>query len=139
MNEQPAFEILLAEDNMDEAHLTLRTLKKNGYDSIRHVRDGEEVIELIKQQLPLRPRLILLDLKMPKVDGIQTLKLLKEDKWWRTIPVVMLTSSDSERDIVDSYELGVNAYIIKPVNTENFQKAIEDISMFWMKRNRPNQ
>ncbi len=139
MNEHPGFEILLAEDNPDEAHLTIRTLKKNGYDSIHHVRDGEEVIELIRQPLPYRPKLVLLDLKMPKIDGIQTLKVLKEDKWWRTIPVVMLTSSDSERDIVESYEIGVNAYIIKPVNTENFKKAIEDIGAFWIRRNRANQ
>jgi two-component system, response regulator len=130
------FDIILAEDNVDEAHLTMRTLKKNGHDRIRHLRDGEELMKMIADPAAPRPKLILLDLKMPKVDGIEVLRFLKSNSVWKTVPVVMLTSSDSERDIVESYELGVNAYIVKPVNTDNFKKAILDIGVFWITMNR---
>jgi two-component system, response regulator len=130
------FDIILAEDNVDEAHLTMRTLKKNGHDRIRHLRDGEELMKMIADPAAPRPKLILLDLKMPKVDGIEVLRFLKSNSVWKTVPVVMLTSSDSERDIVESYELGVNAYIVKPVNTDNFKKAILDIGIFWITMNR---
>jgi two-component system, response regulator len=137
MNEEP-FDILLAEDNLDEAHLTIRTLKKSGYERVKHVRDGEEVLNLLDNEHSHRPKLILLDLKMPKVDGIEVLKALKQDKNWRSIPVVMLTSSTAENDIVTSYDIGVNAYIVKPVSTENFRIAIHDIGVFWLKHNRTN-
>jgi two-component system, response regulator len=130
------FDIILAEDNLDEAHLTIRTLKKNGHERIRHLRDGEEFMKLIQDPASPKPKLILLDLKMPKMDGIEVLRLLKSNPAWKSVPVVMLTSSDSEKDIVESYELGVNAYIVKPVSTDNFKKAILDIGVFWITMNR---
>ena len=133
------FDILLVEDNMDEAHLTIRTLKKNGHEKVKHLRDGEEVVALIADENGHRPKLILLDLKMPKLDGIEVLRALKADNNWRRIPVVMLTSSDTEKDIFDAYDLGANAYIVKPVSTENFKNAVQEIGVFWMKHNRTNQ
>ena len=84
----------------------------------------------------MKPKLILLDLKMPKVDGIQTLKYIKGDPQWRHIPVVMLTSSKEEKDIVESYTLGVNAYIVKPVSSDNFKSAVHEIGLFWMTLNK---
>ena len=130
-------DILLAEDNLEEATLTIRTLKKNNLvTNVLHLRDGDEVIRYIRSNPVHKPKLVLLDLKMPKVDGIQALKEIKSDKDWKFIPVVMLTSSKEEKDIVDSYALGINAYIVKPVSTDNFKSAINEIGMFWMGLNK---
>ncbi len=134
-----AIEILLIEDNFDDAELTIRALKKkNLANRLHHIADGEEAIEYLFRQAPdPLPKLILLDLKMPKVDGIQILKRIKEDPEKRVIPVVVLTSSKEERDIVESYKLGVNAYIVKPVEFEKFQDAVAQLGLFWMLINQP--
>jgi two-component system response regulator len=117
-------EILLLEDSLEDAELIVRTLKKHNLaNHLLHVH--------------FLPRLILLDLKMPKVDGIEVLKVLKAHPQKKLIPVVVLTSSREERDIVESYRLGVNAYIVKPVDFEKFVKAIADIGLFWLILNQP--
>jgi two-component system, response regulator len=122
------------EDNIDDAGLTIRALKKkNLANKLVHLRDGEEALNFLFSQNPNSlPKLILLDLKMPKVDGIEVLKKIKADERRRVIPVVMLTSSKEERDIIESYKLGVNAYIVKPVDFEKFASAVSDIGFFWL-------
>lgn len=139
MQELDAVEILLIEDSFDDAELTIRALKKrNLANNLHHIADGEKALEYLfdNPQNPF-PKLILLDLKMPKVDGIEILRRIKEAPTLRTIPVVMLTSSKEERDILESYELGVNAYIVKPVDFEKFQEAIDQIGLFWILVNQP--
>lgn len=132
-------DILLVEDNPDDAGLTIRALKKNKLaNNLVHVSDGEEALEfLFGEEQREMPRLILLDLKMPKVDGIEVLRRIKESEEKRVIPVVILTSSKEERDIVESYRLGVNAYIVKPVDFEKFVKAVSDVGLFWLVLNQP--
>lgn len=134
-----AVDILLVEDNPDDAGLTIRALKKNKLaNNLVHVNDGEEALEFLFGPEPKQmPRLILLDLKMPKVDGIEVLRRIKESEEKRVIPVVILTSSKEERDIVESYRLGVNAYIVKPVDFEKFVKAVSDVGLFWLVLNQP--
>ena len=110
-------EILLIEDNPDDAELTIRALKKNNLaNNLLHLDDGREALDFLFNEMNRMPKLILLDLKMPKVDGIEVLHQLKMDDRLKVIPVVVLTSSKEERDIVESYKLGVNAYIVKPVD-----------------------
>jgi two-component system, response regulator len=130
-------DILFAEDNLEEANLTIRTLTKGKLASnLLHLRDGEEVLKFFQSNPVNLPKLILLDLKMPKVDGIQVLRFIKSDEKLKTIPVVMLTSSKEEKDMVESYRLGVNAYIVKPVSTENFRNAVQEIGIFWITLNK---
>lgn len=131
-------EILLVEDNPTDAELAIRALrKKNLANSLVWVRDGAEAIDFIfsKGQYQHRahgsPKLILLDLKLPKVDGIEVLRTVKSDPEARSIPIVMLTSSHEERDIVDSYELGVNSYIVKPVDFEKFVEMVTQVGLYW--------
>jgi two-component system response regulator len=131
-------EILLVEDNTTDAELTIRALrKKNLANNLVWVRDGAEALDFIfcKGQYQDRangtPKLILLDLKLPKVDGIEVLRKIKADPEARSIPVVMLTSSHEERDIVDSYELGVNSYIVKPVDFEKFLEMVAQVGLYW--------
>lgn len=132
-------EILLVEDNPDDAGLTIRALKKHNLaNNLLHLQDGEEALQfLFSERLNTLPKVILLDLKMPKVDGIEVLKRLKADEQKRVIPVVVLTSSKEERDIVESYKLGVNAYIVKPVDFDKFVKAVSEIGFFWLLLNQP--
>lgn len=132
-------EILLIEDNPEDAELTIRTLKKNNLaNNLLHLQDGEEALQyLFKPGGDRVPKLILLDLKMPKVDGIEVLRRLKADHDKKIIPVVVLTSSKEDRDIIESYRLGVNAYIVKPVEFDKFIKVIKDIGMFWLVANQP--
>jgi two-component system response regulator len=133
-------EILLVEDNLNDAELSLYALKKFKIASqIHHARDGAEALEYlfgtetVKPRLPIQnPRLILLDLKLPKVDGLEVLKKIKENEITRTIPVVILTSSREERDIIESYNLGVNSYIVKPIDFEQFTEAIRDVGLYWL-------
>ncbi|HEX8546754.1 MAG TPA: response regulator [Cytophagaceae bacterium] len=132
-------EILLVEDNVDDAGLTIRALKKiNLSNNLLHLQDGEEALAYLfsKENQPY-PRLILLDLKMPKVDGLEVLRAIKADENLKVIPVVMLTSSKEDQDIVQSYALGVNAYIVKPVEFDKFVKAVADLGLFWMIINQP--
>ena len=127
-------EILLIEDNPDDAGLTIRALKKHNLaNNLLHLHDGEEALNfLFSEKMNGIPKVILLDLKMPKVDGIEVLRRIKSDERKKIIPVVVLTSSKEERDIVESYKLGVNAYIVKPVDFDKFVKAISEIGFFWL-------
>lgn len=137
--EDNAIEILLVEDNPDDAGLTIRSLKKNNLtNNLLHLKDGEEAIEYLeKNKNNNLPKVILLDLKMPKIDGIEVLKHIKQDETLKLIPVVILTSSKEENDIVETYKLGVNAYIVKPVDFTKFAKAVSDIGFFWLVLNQP--
>lgn len=141
MEKTNAIEILLIEDNLDDAGLTIRALKKHNLaNNLLHLQDGEEALNyLFSERLNAIPKVILLDLKMPKVDGIEVLRRLKADERKKIIPVVVLTSSKEERDIVESYKLGVNAYIVKPVDFEKFVKAISEIGLFWLLLNQSPQ
>ncbi len=132
-------EILLIEDNPDDAELAIRALKKrNLTNRLRHINDSEEALQyLFDPHMNHYPKLILLDLKMPKIDGIQVLKRIKNDNKLKVIPVVMLTSSKEERDIIESYNLGVNAYIVKPVQFDKFIEAVDQIGFFWLLLNQP--
>ena len=134
---QRQIEILLVEDNPDDLELTLHTLRRENLANKIHVaRDGEEALEFlfcnVERSGERPPKLILLDLKLPKVDGMEVLKRIKADERTRTIPVVILTSSNEERDLLKGYGLGANSYIQKPVDFEQFGDAIRQIGMFWM-------
>jgi len=133
-------DIILVEDNPDDADLAIRALKKNGpASSIVHLQDGEEALDFIfckgtyaDQVFGEMPKLILLDLKMPKVDGIEVLRQVKSDARTKAIPVVLLTSSNEDRDIAASYQFGANSYIVKPVDFESFVKAVSNIGLYWL-------
>jgi CheY-like chemotaxis protein len=133
-------EILLVEDNPDDAGLAIRALKKHNLaNNLVHLSDGAEALdfifcrgEYINRKITDKPKLILLDLKMPKVDGLQVLKAIKEDEMTRHIPVVIMTSSNEEKDIVESYKLGTNSYIVKPVDFDNFSKAVTELGFYWL-------
>ena len=130
-------EILLIEDNPDDAGLAIHALKKNNLASnLLHLHDGEEALTyLFSGEMTRMPKVILLDLKMPKVDGIEVLRRLKSDDQKKMIPVVVLTSSKEDIDIMESYKLGVNAYIVKPVDYDKFVTAITEIGVFWLSLN----
>jgi CheY-like chemotaxis protein len=138
-------EILLVEDAPQDLELALRALKKaNLANHIQVARDGAEALEFIfgegahaGRRLEDGPKLILLDLKLPKVDGLEVLKRIKTDPRTMAIPVVVLTSSKEQTDVVESYKLGVNSYIVKPVNFERFVAAVENIGMYWLLLNQP--
>jgi two-component system, response regulator len=132
-------EILLVEDNPDDAELTIRALRKyNLANNLLHLQDGEEALNfLFAAKSDSMPKIILLDIKMPKVDGIEVLRKIKSDPYRKIIPVVVLTSSKEERDIIESYKLGVNAYIVKPVEFDKFVKAVSEIGFFWLILNQP--
>ena len=139
MNHSPV-EILLVEDNPNDVELALHALKKNNLTNrIEVVRDGEEALDFIFGNGidSNHPKVILLDLKLPKVDGLEVLKRLKSDPQTRSIPVVMLTSSAEERDIVKSYQLGVNNYIVKPLDFEQFTEAVRHLGLYWLLMNQP--
>lgn len=138
-------EILLIEDNMSDADLTIRALKKNNLcNRLIHLKDGAEALDFIfargefnKRNITSKPKVILLDLKMPRIDGLEVLRKIKEDERTHTIPVVVLTSSNEDPDIEQSYKLGVNSYIVKPVEFDGFLKAVSDIGLYWMLMNQP--
>jgi two-component system response regulator len=141
-------EILLVEDNMNDAELTMRVLRRikgASFINVTHLKDGEEAInyffsdnEEYKQPAKF-PKLILLDLKLPKVDGIQVLKKLKSNDHTKYIPVVIFTSSSEEKDIIESYKLGVNSYVTKPVGYEAFMEAVANLELYWVLLNQsPN-
>jgi CheY-like chemotaxis protein len=136
--------ILLAEDSPRDAELTLAALEKcQLYNEVIVVRDGVEVLNFLRAKgkfagRPVRdPAVILLDLKMPKVTGIEVLEQVRADAALRHIPIVMLTSSREEKDVVRSYELGVNAFVVKPVDFREFFQAVQDLGMFWAILNEP--
>ncbi len=140
-----AVEILLVEDNPNDVELTLRVLQKNNISNRLHVvRDGAEALEFIfctgahaARNVENSPKVILLDLKLPKVDGLDVLRQIKADLRTKTIPVVVLTSSREERDIVESYRLGTNSYIVKPVDFEQFTEAVRQLGLYWLLLNQP--
>jgi two-component system response regulator len=131
-------EILLVEDNKTDAELTLRALKKNNLaNNVVWVRDGAEALDFLFQtgahahRRNGMPRLVLLDLKLPKVDGIEVLRRIKSDARTRALPVVMVTSSAEERDIVESYKIGVNSYLVKPVDFSQFVDVVAHAGLYW--------
>ena len=125
--------ILLVEDDPDHELLTIRALKKSNIANQIHVaRDGEEAINMLFGLSPIKPQLILLDLKLPKLDGLEVLRRIRETESTRMLPVVVLTSSDEERDLVRSYQLGVNSYIRKPVDFVEFAEATRQLGMYWL-------
>jgi len=140
-------EVLLVEDNDDEAELATRELKRHNLaNDLLRVNDGEEALEFIfgtgryeGRDINIPPKVILLDLKMPKVSGIEVLEKVRKDQRTRKIPVVVLTSSNEEKDIVDAYELGVNSYIVKPIDFQKFSNSIKDIGYYWLVLNKTVQ
>lgn len=136
--------ILLVEDNPDDVELTLHALKKNNIaNPVRVVRDGQDAVDYLffrgkyAGSEHTLPHLILLDLKLPKLDGIEVLKIIKGDNKLKRIPVVILTSSKEENDIVRSYDLGVNSYIRKPVDFDQFINTVKQIGFYWLLLNEP--
>ena len=138
-------EILFVEDSIDDATLTIRALVKSGCtNKLHHVTDGAEALDFIygngiyaSRNIKLNPKLILLDLKMPKVSGMQVLEKVKSDPDFKSIPVVILTSSKEDPDVAECYALGANSYIVKPVDSNNFFLAIKEIGLYWMIINQP--
>lgn len=142
-----AVEILLVEDNPNDLELTLHALKKNNLaNRLQVARDGEEALDFIfatgahtGRNINHQPKLILLDLKLPKVDGLDVLRRIKSDTNTKNIPIVIVTSSKEECDIVESYNLGVNSYIVKPVDFQQFTEAVQQVGLYWMLLNQPLQ
>ena len=140
MNEMSLIEVLLVEDDRDDLDMTLRALRKaNLANHIQIARDGAEALEFIfcqgvyaERQIENGPKVVLLDLKLPKVDGMEVLKRIKSDPRTMNTPVVMLTSSNEQKDIIESYNLGVNSCIVKPVNFEGFAAAVQGLGMYWL-------
>ena len=147
MSSPQPVEILIVEDTLQDLELALRALKKAHLANRIHVaRDGEEAMDFIfcegphaGRRLQDGPKVILLDLKLPKVDGLEVLKRVKGDPRTRSIPVIVLTTSKEQKDVVESYRLGVNSYIVKPVNFEQFVSAVENLGMYWLLLNHPPQ
>jgi two-component system, response regulator len=137
-------EILLAEDNPRDAEMTMRALRKiNFLNKVHWVKDGEEALHYLMRtaeysdRAPANsPKLVLLDIKMPKVDGIEVLRRIKSDPALQGIPVVVMTSSNEERDVFESYRLGVNSYIVKPVEFASFVETVAKIGLYWILTNR---
>lgn len=140
-------EILLVEDNPNDVELTLRALERNHLaNKVFVVQDGEEALDFLfcRGQYANRegasdPKVVFLDLKLPKVDGLEVLRTVRHDERTRFLPVVMLTSSEEERDIVASYKLGINSYIVKPIDFDNFSRAVTELGFYWLVLNKPPQ
>ena len=145
MNPTNNVEILIVEDTSEDLDLALRALRKAKITNrIQVARDGEEALEFIFCEGPFAerkmedgPKVILLDLKLPKIDGLEVLQRIKSDPRTKCIPVVVLTSSREQNDVVESYNLGVNSYIVKPVNFEQFSEAVQKLGMYWLLINHP--
>ena len=140
-----AIDILLVEDNPDDAELTIRAIKKHNLtNKLFWVKDGEEALDFIfasgeyaERKEETHPKVILLDLKLPKIDGLEVLHRIRADQKTKIIPVVVLTSSREEQDMINSYELGVNSYIVKPVNFEKFLETVAELGLYWLLLNEP--
>lgn len=133
-------DVLLIEDNSNDAEMTIRALKKNNFvNKIVHLPDGAAALDYLfgqgaylERNTEITPKLILLDLKMPKINGIEVLKKIKSSESTKTIPVVVLTSSKEDPDIAECYALGVNSYVVKPLEFDEFVKAIAHLGLYWM-------
>jgi len=145
MGSETVVEILLVEDNPSDVEMTLRALKKHNLANKVHVvKDGAEALDYIfatgifaERNIDDHPKVILLDLKLPKVDGMEVLRRIRADERTKCIPVVVLTSSQEERDIVESYKLGVNSYIVKPVDFDKFLSTVQELGLYWLLLNKP--
>lgn len=145
MNETKAVEILLVEDNPRDAELTIRAIKKNNLaNNLIHVEDGAEALDFLfargkftNRETGTQPKVVLLDLKLPKVNGLEVLRIIKEDERTRMIPVVVVTSSTEDPDMKTAYDLGVNSYVVKPVQFEDFIKAMKHLGVYWLLVNQP--
>lgn len=138
-----AVEIVLIEDNPEDVELTLRALKENNLaNNVKVLRDGQEALDYIFENIDCTawsacPKVILLDLKLPKIDGLEVLQKIRSDGRTSCMPVVMLTSSNEDRDRIESYKLGVNSYIVKPVGFDTFIRAIAQVGCYWVALNKP--
>ena len=138
-------EILLVEDNPTDAELCMRALKQNNLaNNLVWVKDGAEALDFLfatgayaDRDISHPPKVVLLDLQLPKVDGMEVLRRVKQDERTRAIPVVVLTSSKEDRDVSESYQLGVNSYISKPVEFDAFAKSVTELGFYWLLVNRP--
>lgn len=129
-------DILLVEDNPNDAELTLRALRKSDIGArLVIARDGAEALEYLLSGRP-KPKVVFLDLKLPKIDGIEVLRRVRADERTHSIPVVVLTSSQEERDISECYKLGVNSYVVKPVEFDRFYRAVGDLGTYWLVLNK---
>jgi len=145
MDELRGVEVLMVEDSEEDLQLALRAFKKaNLLNHVQVVRDGAEALDYIfcqnlheKRRIEDTPRVVLLDLKLPKVDGLEVLQRIKSDPRTKIIPVVVLTSSKEHRDILASYEMGANSYIVKPVAFDGFAKAMQELGLYWLLLNKP--
>ncbi|MEE9166981.1 MAG: response regulator [Candidatus Neomarinimicrobiota bacterium] len=145
MSYEDDIQILMVEDNPADAELALRALKKHNLaNNVYWVKDGAEALDFVfargeysDRTQNHRPKLILLDLKLPKVDGLEVLRQVKSNEETKVIPVVVLTSSKEEQDMIESYELGVNSYIVKPVGFDNFVEAVAELGLYWLLLNQP--
>jgi len=136
-------EILLVEDNAADAEMTIRALRKAHLSNkLVHLKDGVEALDFLfgsgaytTRDISQHPKVILLDIKMPKMDGIEVLRNIRANESTRTIPVVIMTSSNEDKDILASYQLGVNSYVVKPVEFEEFVKAVGNLGLYWLLTN----
>jgi len=139
--------LLLVEDNKSDAMLTIRALKKHHLaNNLIHLKNGSEALDFLfakgaylNRDMEEKPKVIFLDIKMPKVSGLEVLRIIKNDERTKLIPVVMMTSSKQDKDILESHHLGANSYVVKPVGFENFSKTIADLGFYWMVVNNPPQ
>jgi CheY-like chemotaxis protein len=140
-------DILLVEDNPNDAELTQRALRKSGFgDRVLVVRDGAEALDYLfargpyaRRNIHNRPKVMFLDLKLPKVDGMEVLRRIRSDDRLKSMPVVVLTSSNEERDVAECYKLGVNSYVVKPVDFDSFYKSVGDLGTYWLVLNKAPQ
>src|SRR2546426_1098709 len=145
MNAEYKIKTLLVEDGPYAAEWTIRDLtRRNLANKLVHLKDGSEALEFIfgtgayaGRDTSQHPKVVLLDLKLPKVDGLEVLRAMKSDPRTRTIPVVVMSSSQEQRDVVDSYHLGVNRYVVKPVDFDHFSKAVSELGCYWVLLNHP--
>ncbi|HTE39586.1 MAG TPA: response regulator [Steroidobacteraceae bacterium] len=144
LHPETEIEILLVEDNPSDAELTVRELRRHKFaNHILTLNDGEQALDFIfcrgayrNRSLSRLPKVVLLDMKLPKIDGLEILRAIKGDPRTRALPVVMMTSSSEKRDLSESYKLGVNAFIQKPVDFDEFRRVIESVGIFWLAVNR---
>jgi len=145
MPDHSEVEILLVEDNPSDAELTIRALKKHHLaNNLVHLKDGAEAIDFIfakgkysERNIQNGPKVVLLDLKLPKIEGLEVLRRIKSDERTKVVPVVVLTSSKEEQDVVRSYQFGANSYIMKPVDFDKFLNAVSELGLYWLLLNQP--